>query len=90
MDKESQNRWGWLPAMMPGVSRLLAEKRKTMGARHVGECWRRGVVLREPGWFYAREGAIAVGTPWGEAIPDYTASQVLVMVRDVGVGDGAD
>ena len=81
--KEKQNRWGWLPAMMPGVQKLLAEKRKTMGAPHVNECWRRGVVLQEPGWFYCREGAIAVGTPWGEPIANYTASQALVMVRDV-------
>ena len=90
MDKGStQNRWAWLPVMMPGVQKLLAEKRRTHGAAHVGECWRRGVIEREPGWFYAREGALAVGTPWGEAIPDYTPTQCLVLMRDVGVPDGA-
>lgn len=82
MDKGTVNRWNWLPAMMPGVQKLLAEKRATMGAPHVSECWRRGVVLGEPGWFYAREGAIAIGTPWGEAIPDYTQSQALVLIRN--------
>lgn len=90
MDKGTPpNKWSWLPAMMPGVQRLLAEKKVRDGAAHVAECWRRGVIEREPGWFYAREGAIAVGTPWGEPIPDVTAGQALLMVRDRTVREGA-
>lgn len=90
MDKEKQNRWSWLPTMMPGVQRLLAQERQKKGAPHVNECWRRGVLEREPGWFYVREGAIAVGTPWGDPIPDYTPNQVLVMVRDVEPAHGTN
>ena len=88
MDK-GKNRWEWLPVMMPGVQKLLAEKRASMGAAHVALCWQRGVVHREPGWFYVREGAIAVGTPWGADIPDYTASQALVMIRNPEPAHGA-
>lgn len=62
MDKRT-NRWGWLPDMMPGVAKRLAELRVQHGAAHVQVCWQRGVVERQPGWFFAREGAIAIGTP---------------------------
>lgn len=63
MDKKAD--WAWLPAAMPGVARLIADRRKRQGAAHVNECWRQGVLLMEPGWFFAWEGALAVGTPWG-------------------------
>lgn len=48
---------------MPGVSSLVKTKRQEMGDAHVTECVRRGLA-GEPGWFFAREGALAVGTPW--------------------------
>jgi hypothetical protein len=95
MDKAT-NRWSWLPAMMPGVARLMAEKRTQFGAAHVAECWRRGVVLGEPNWFYAREGAIAVGTPFEDdpalaeaALPTYTRAQALLVMRDPEAIHGA-
>lgn len=62
MDKKA-NRWGWLPDMMPGVAERLAELRALHGEAHVKQCWQRGVVERVPDWFFAREGALAVGTP---------------------------
>ena len=74
MDKKG-NRWSWLPEFMPGVARLLAERRRLHGDAFVNDCWRRGVVEREPGWFFAREGAIAVGVPWPE-IADVAGWQV--------------
>ena len=93
MDKgKTVGKWGWLPAAMPGVARLLADKRKLMGEAHVAECWRRGVVECEPGWFFAREGALAVGTPWDEpvlanfAALQVTASQALVVLREQSRG----
>lgn len=90
MDKgTAQNRWAWLPTMMPGVQRLLAERKVRDGAGHVAECWRRGVIEREAGWFYAREGALAVGTPWGEPIPDITPGQALLLLRDKPAKEGA-
>lgn len=59
----SKSRWDWLPQQMPRVSALIAERRQKHGAEWVSQCWQRGVVAGEPGWFYAAEGAIAVGTP---------------------------
>lgn len=93
MDKgKAATKWGWLPAAMPGVARLLAEKRKALGDGHVAECWKRGVVDREPGWFFAREGALAVGTPWDDpvlanfAALQVTSTQALVVLREPGRG----
>lgn len=93
MDKKSeQSKWAWLPAAMPGVARLLAEKRQRLGQDHVSECWIRGVVCQEPGWFFAREGALAVGTPWPDIadIAGWTVSttQALVVLRDKGATHG--
>lgn len=86
MDKRKDNRWGWLPAHMPGVARLLADKKRELGADHVNRCWAQGVVAAEPGWFFAREGALAVGVPW-PAIADVagwelTPGQAMVWLRD--------
>lgn len=81
------NRFAWLPVHMPGVARLMGEKRTEMGAAHVAECWRRGVVGGEAGWFFAREGALAVGTPWDDAALAFfqgaqvVPGQALLMVR---------
>lgn len=61
--EKAVNRWAWLPELMPGVARQLAELKAKHGPEHVNECWRRGVVDRQPDWFFAREGAIAIGTP---------------------------
>jgi hypothetical protein len=66
-----KNRWSWLPDFMPGVAKQLAEKRRTVGAAHVSLCWQRGVVEQQPNWFFAREGAISIGTPPTE--PDLLA-----------------
>jgi hypothetical protein len=50
---------------MPGVVQLVKTKRQELGDAHVTECVRRGLA-GQPGWFYAREGALAVGTPWSD------------------------
>lgn len=85
--------WGWLPAHMPGVQRLLAERKRKDGPEHVRLCWQRGVLQREPGWFFAREGALAVGTIWPAAADiagwQVTPDQALVILRPVGATDGA-
>lgn len=64
---EQGKTWGWLPAHMPGVANLLADKRKEHGPAHVQLCWQRGVIEGQPGWFFAREGPLAVGTIWPDA-----------------------
>jgi hypothetical protein len=94
MDKKA-NRWAWLPQMMPGVARRLAELRVERGADFVAQCWQRGVIDREPDWFFAREGAIAIGTPPTDPAVlavcgwQVTPTQALVMVRKEEVGHGA-
>jgi hypothetical protein len=50
----------------------MRDKRKEWGKAHVNECWRRGVVQQEPGWFFAREGPLMVGTPFGKEAWDKT------------------
>ena len=87
MDKgKGSTRWSWLPAAMPGVARLLAEKKAELGVDHVARCWQQGVVERQPGWFFAREGALAVGTPWPDIADvagwQVSTTQALVVLRD--------
>jgi len=91
MDKkqDSRERWAWLPKAMPAVAQLVAERRVEYGAAHVSECWQRGMA-GEPGWFFAREGPIAIGTPW---LPEQdatlaeltswqrTSTQALVIIK---------
>jgi hypothetical protein len=63
MDKKEIQDWSWLPKAMPKVSSMVREQRDMYGDAHVNECWRRGVINGEAGWFFAREGPLAVGTP---------------------------
>jgi hypothetical protein len=99
MDREQGKgkRWDWLPQHMPGVAKLLAEKRIEFGDAHVNQCWKRGVIEKQPGWFFAREGAIAVGTAWpagdpmaGVASWQLTATQATLIIRDPEVVHGAN
>lgn len=74
---------------MPKVASMVAEHRKRLGDAHVTECQRRGM-RGEPGWFFAREGALAVGTPWDEptivnfAAAHVTSTQAVVVLRQPG------
>lgn len=52
---------------MPRVGSLIAAQRKAMGDAHVTACQQRGMA-GEPGWFYAWEAGVALGTPWPEAM----------------------
>lgn len=63
MEETRKVDWSWLPAAMPGVAAMVRERRRQFGDAHVNLCWQRGVVEGVPGWFFAREGAVAVGTP---------------------------
>ena len=96
MDRKAEKRdWSWLPQQMPGVARLIAEKRASMGVDWVNTCWRRGVTEGQPGWFYAAEGALAVGTPWpgDPVIADLlaariTSTQALLVIRSQETAGG--
>lgn len=98
MDKKepgSKRRYDWLPVEMPAVARLVREKRAQHGDAHVNECWRRGVLLLEPGWFFAREGPLAVGVPWDTpamanfAALSLTSTQALLVIREPEANDGS-
>lgn len=86
VDKAKKD-WSWLPKAMPGVAALVAERRQEYGKAHVEECWRRGVLGGEPGWFFAREGPLALGTPWDDpvmanfAAQHVTSTQALLILR---------
>lgn len=90
------NRWQWLAEAMPLLPERMKELRKEHGPAHVSECWRRGVVQCEPGWFFARQGAVTVGAPFvGDAVlSDFAAQhlradQLLVVIRPKEVAHGA-
>lgn len=66
---------------------MVADKRRLYGDTHVTECVKRGLA-GEPGWFFAREGVVSVGTPdaaWG-TWPEFvglvlSADQALLFIR---------
>jgi len=95
MDKTPVQSWSWLPQQMPGVAKLIAEKRRKLGDAHINECWKRGVVQGLPGCFFAREGSLSVGTPWTDAEfmafawMRVTGKEVCLLMADVGAFDAA-
>jgi hypothetical protein len=58
---------------MPRVADIVRTRRAEMGDAWVQQCQQRGLA-GEPGWFYAREGALAIGRLWPEAIEAETAA----------------
>lgn len=80
---------------MPGVTRIVADKRKALGDAWVTQCIKRGLA-GEPGFFFAREGGLAIGTPWPTDDPvlanwaaaAVTATQAVVLIREPEAGDG--
>jgi hypothetical protein len=90
-----KSRWDWLPSQMPGVARLLAEKRAELGDAWVNMCWQRGVTERKAGWFFASEGALHVGTLMDDpniiaaACARFTETQVFLQLAEKGRADGA-
>lgn len=62
MDGKEKRDWSWLPKQMPKVSQLIVDRRKEVGAEHLATCWAKGMA-GEPGWFFAKEGPLAIGTP---------------------------
>lgn len=63
VQKTASSRWAWMREAMPKTAQMVADKRQAWGDAHVTQCLLRGM-RGEPGWFFAREAAIAVGTPW--------------------------
>lgn len=93
---DQRQAWGWLPAAMPGVARLMREKRASHGDAWCATCWKKGVIELQPDWFFAREGALAVGAPFADPIfanfaaLQVTSGQALLLMRNPpGVQHGA-
>ena len=87
-----QVRFSWMTQAMPGVGKIVAGYRIKFGDAPVDECVRRGL-RGEAGYFFAREGAVAVGVPaggwtlpqWMEA---YLPTATMVWLRDPEVKNG--
>lgn len=62
-DGKKKLSWSWLPDFMPKVAGLIQDRRKQDGAEWVAHCWRESVVMGKPGFFWAAEGAVAIGVP---------------------------
>jgi hypothetical protein len=94
-EKDPKTDFSWLPERMPGVARMVKEKRALYGSWWVNECWTRGVMCLEPGWFYAAEGPLAIGVLWDDpkiiafAAARITRTQALVVMREPGAKDQA-
>lgn len=67
MDTRTKQSFAWLPEQMPKVSQLIKDHRAKHGPEWLAECWKRGVVQGEPGWFFACEGVLAIGAVWDDA-----------------------
>lgn len=80
--------WSWLPQHMPGVARLMKQRRAEVGDAWVNECWKHGVLELEPGWFWAGEGALMVGSMWDDpqiltfATSRITRTQACLVLRE--------
>lgn len=95
-DQKKQNRYGWIEAAMPLLPQHIRDARRKYGDAHVNECWKRGVVQGQPGWFFARQGTVALGAPFvddaglaGWAATHLQPDQVLLLLRTPEAGHGA-
>lgn len=94
--KGQGSRFAWLAEAMPKLPTRIRELRAQYGDAHVNDCWKRGVVQAEPGWFFARQGVVAIGAPFvgDPALSDFAAQhlaadQCLVVIKPPGGKHGA-
>lgn len=93
MDKTKLD-WRWMQQHMPKVVEMLQTKRADGQGAHINECWRRGVLGAEPGWFFAAEGAVSVGMPADHLLADPVLvemrksfpGQALLLLKEVSDG----
>lgn len=64
---------------MPQVVAMIGRERELGRSELVNECWRRGVLGDEPGWFFARENGVSVGVPSVELLQDPTLAELQRM-----------
>lgn len=87
--------WAFMTEHMPRVVAMLKQHRERGEGAHLDECWKHGVVDGEPGWFFAAEGGVHVGTLWPEAMQTVIdlRAQAEALVRGgqvVGLPAGSD
>ena len=93
--EQAKRDWKWLPREMPGVAKLIAERRQQDGSAWVNECWKRGVEQLEPGWFFAVEGALMVGVLGDDAkilalaMARLSPTQSFLMLKTKEAANGA-
>ena len=104
MDKNQiqvKRNWGWMAQFMPRVVAMLGEYRAKGHGAHIDECWRQGVRLQQPGWFYARENGVSVGTPFSQAETsdvlrkfstwEFAKDQAMLLIKEIeGKPNGAN
>lgn len=96
---DSKKNWEWVTEHMPKVAAQITELRQAGLGRHVDRCWREGVINGQPDWFFAREGPICLGTPFGPRPADsiieaserraFAAHQVVLQLALVLGGEHA-
>lgn len=64
---------------MPTVVAMLKAERARGGGDLINECWKRGVVEQEPGWFFAQEAGVSVGVPSTEFLQDPHQAAIAAM-----------
>ncbi|MEY8688338.1 MAG: hypothetical protein AB9M53_00480 [Leptothrix sp. (in: b-proteobacteria)] len=95
-DQKQTGKYDWLPQFMPDAARLIREKRQALGNEWVNECWKRGVVTGEAGWFFAAQNRLSVGVPpvgmaeafFEQVSPKYPGA-CIVFIKDKGATHGA-
>jgi hypothetical protein len=96
MDRPKRD-WSWLAQHMPRVVAMLRERRANGQGMHIDECWRRGVIDQEPGWFYASEAGVSLGVPDQHLLADpvlvdlraqFSGAAVLLLKNQPRVVDG--
>lgn len=82
---------------MPRVVAMLKRRREAGEGALINECWRRGVLEQQPGWFFAAEGGVSVGVPADGLLADPTllamreefGDPALLLLKGQEVTDGA-
>lgn len=64
---------------MPDTADWVARKRLDWGKEHVNDCLRRATVEKQPGYFYAMERGLVVGTPFPADHPAAEWQQYAVL-----------
>jgi hypothetical protein len=82
---KSKASWAFMVDHMPQCVAYIKRARSKGEGAHIDLCWRRGVVERQPGWFWAYEGGVSVGVPDLQMLGDPNMSDVLKRFPDLNL-----